>query len=175
MHFFDTKNFRINIQFFKTISSTFTISQSFYIYFSQENFASGPKMNETTIFQSNFYQKALQEEISYKTCGILGEMQEILINHQKLINSLNEIVFYQDKNPENLQDYKPAIDEIYNKICLENCNSCLESLYNFNNIKTTAKIIMKISPEFFINLSELKLKGPISDFAVSQNELQEVK
>jgi len=65
------------------------------------------------------------------------------------------------------ENYKPALDEIYMKICMYEPFQCLESLYHPLNLQKISMVINKIDLNFIKRLANLRRMGYISDIMTS--------
>lgn len=79
-------------------------------------------------------------------------------------------MIFTEEKVDNLLQYKEALQEIFNKICITEPMQCMTTLYNSsprNSYNTYARVIQKIDNSWFKKLARLKKKGPITDIALS--------
>ena len=55
--------------------------------------------------------------MNYKVCNFLADFQEILVNMQQIIDSLAEYTFTDEMVSPSFENYRPALNEVFTKIC----------------------------------------------------------
>jgi len=79
---------------------------------------------------------------------------------------LNEISF-TDETIGNLLVYQDPLKDLFNTLCANEPHRCLFTFYNYVNINTVSKVIMKIDDKWFKKLARIRKIGPISDVCIS--------
>lgn len=168
--------FRMTVHFIDVAASTFMVSNIWHIFFQENEYIMSEIPNEFN-FKDPFmeiYGKSGKADINYRTCSILNEFEEVLFLHQKITESLNQVSFTYDTDLiTNLEDYKPALDNIYNEICVTEADGCLDVLFDEKTIQTFARIILKVDSSFNKRLVKLRKFGPITHIGISQNVFEE--
>lgn len=168
--------FRMCKQFMELIASTFMVSNIWHIFFQENEFIMSEIPNEFN-FKDPFiqvYGKSGFADINYRTCSEINELEEILLFHRKITDSLNEVSFTYDIDLiTNLLDYKPALDNIYSDVCVTEPELCLDVLFDKKTVQTFAKIILKVDSNFNKKLVKLRKFGPITNIGISQNVFEE--
>ncbi len=121
----------------------------------------------------DYYAQAEDENMNYKVCNFLADFQETLVIQQQIIDSLAEYTFTDEQMQPQFENYKPALDEIYMKICMHEPFQCLESLYHPHNLEKVSMTMNKIDVTFIQRLANLRKRGFISDVMVSQSLKEE--
>ena len=174
----DNENiFRVSRQFIDVASSAFLVSSIWHVFFLENNEFIMSEIPSEFNFKDDFmkiYSVSGQADINYRTCSEINEMEEILLMHSRICDSLNEVAFtYDIELITNLLDYKPALDSLYTGVCESDPELCLDVLFDEKKVQAFAKVILKVDSSFNARLVKLRKYGPITHIGISQNVFEE--